>query len=330
MKRCLLVCREAEEEERSIENPFLVLPRELVDTILTFSNYNRYYTRHMDTINFFASLLRLHLVDRASYSQFESIRKLELLSVLNNLGLTYATTSEWRNYGDCFLIWRGISRLALCHDAYRETIDEFFEERQVFESRFIAYIMRLSKEHIHASQYNDMSLSISHIRNHYMWMTRAQQRRLAYHCAAMFKYDRRERTVITHVNSSTSLSSMYVYSHEKCVNSESTYLVSLESKEAKKIDVRYLVPLSLPLAYSNNETLYAVENPPPPPGLYQLLHKKGSLALPLHIRSLLNCINDANAFRECLIESRQAIQSAKKETRKRNSHIPSLGDTHNN
>ncbi len=91
MKRSLLVCQAAQEdEERQTRNPFLDLPRELVDIFLSSSNANSYVSTEVEAINLFASLLQLHLVDRASYSLFESIRKLELLSVLNKLGLTYA------------------------------------------------------------------------------------------------------------------------------------------------------------------------------------------------------------------------------------------------
>jgi hypothetical protein len=305
MKR-LFICKE---EEESTGNPFLALPRELLDTFLTLNNL--YGDPHLVIINFFASLLRLHLVDHTSYSRFESFRKQEVLGVLNKLGLTYAMTPAWRNYRDSIPVWTKISRLVLCHDSYRQTIDEFFEERKVFGSRFITFVMMSIKEHIHASQYSDMTLRMSDIKDRYIYMTRAQQRLLAYHCAAMFKYNFVKRTVITHVTGTTNLSCMYVYSHQKRVNSGSTYLVSLHSKEAIKIDVRYLVPLSLPLAYSNNETLYAVENPPPPPGVYCKQYKTGSLAPPLHIRSLMNCINDASAFRACLIKSREAIISRK-------------------
>lgn len=318
MKRSLLVCQ-AEKQGRSVENPFLVLPRELIDTILTLNNV--YGSPNMTPINFFASLMRLYLVDRASYAQFESIRKFEVLSLLNKLGSTYEMSSAaWTTRHETVLVWTRISRLVLCHDVYRRTIDEFFEAREKYETLFVSFVMGAIRENIHSSQYSDMGISMHAIRKRVNKMTRAQQRLLAYHCASMFKHGSRERTLIRRVTHFTALCRIYVYDIQNRTTSDDTaidYLVSLDRDETIKIDVRYLVPLSLPLTYTNNEMLYAVENAPPT--LASQLHfitskpigKVGSLAPDLHIASLLKCIRETDAFRKCLLESRQAIMPQK-------------------
>lgn len=318
MKRSLLVCQAVQEEDQQTRNPFLDLPRELVDTILTLNNV--YGSPNMTPINFFASLLRLCLVDRASYAQFESIRKFQVLSLLNKLGSTYEMSSAaWARH-ETILVWTRISRLVLCHDVYREMIDEFFEERVKYETFFVTFVMEAIKENIHSSQYSDMGISMHAIRKRVNKMTRAQQRLLAYHCASMFKHGSRERTVIRRVTHFTALCRIYVYDIQNRITSDDDaidYLVSLDRDETIKIDVRYLVPLSLPLTYTNNEMLYAVENAPPT--LASQLHfmtskpigKVGSLAPDLHITSLLKCIRETDAFRKCLLESRQAIMPQK-------------------
>jgi hypothetical protein len=316
MKR-IFACQ-AKEAEESAGNPFLALPCELIDTFLTLNNLCA--TPRLQIIDLFTSLLRLHLVDRASYSRFESFRKHEVLGVLNKLSHTYATAIEWHYHRDSIPVWTKISRLALCHDSYRQTIDEFLEERPMIESRFVSFVMDSIKEYLHPSQYADMTVRMSHITRHYSLMTRTQQRLLAYHCAAMFKRNCKPRTMISRVTYSTCLSHIYAYDDQKRIigDDDDDYLVGLHRDEKKKIDVRYLVPLSLPLVYTNNEMLYAVENTSQPfEETLDFMSSKtlgivGCLAPVLDVGSLIKCIREADAFRLCLTESREAIISLKR------------------
>jgi hypothetical protein len=304
-------------------NPFLALPSELIDSYLSSSNF--YANPHLVTIGIFTSLLRLHLVDRASYSRFESFRGLKVLGVLNKLSLAYATNPMWQNTDiSSILLWTRISRLALCHDSYRQTIDEFFEEKRAFESHFLSFVIGSVQSHIHESQYNDTYISMSHLGRCYSVMTREQQRLLAYHCASMFIYNCDERTMISRLAYPTCISRIYAYDHQKHANGQDgsggDYLVDLHNDVTIKIDVRYLVPLSLPLAYSNNEMLYVVEN------AYRSFAEVpsftssetlGCLAPPLCVESLLKCIQETDAFRVCLNDCVRAIRSKKKSARKR-------------
>lgn len=312
MKRRNLVCQPAQEE--STGNPFLLLPSELFDTIFTLKN--SHMLPNVKVVNSFISLLVLHMVNRASYAQFVSFRKREVLCMLNKLAPTYEESLSWEIHDESIPIWSKISRLALCDDAYRQIIDEFFDKRPKYETSFVSFVMVSIKKRIHASHYKDMGIRMHYIRAHVDKMTRTQKRILSYHCAAMFRHNYDERTIIRYATLVAPLICTYVYNIQNRIagdDDDCHYSIALDDDEKIKIDVRYLVPLSVPLKYSNNEMLYEVKNPRPTKTNAQefmsnkLMGRDGLLAPALDVDSLLRYIHESNAFRKCLLESYQAI-----------------------
>jgi hypothetical protein len=299
MKR-LFICKEEEEGK----NPFLDLPSELIDTFLTLNNAK--------PCDYFASLVKLYVVNRDSYTRFDLLRKVEVLHMIKkyDIGALLRNRDEYIMCG----VWEKISCLALCHTSYKVIIDEYFDRLPEYEKKFVAMALKRVKECVHPSQYKESNVNVYHlIKNHHK-LPSALQRLLAYHCSVISTLDCKKRTTIGRVSHFTSLCNIYVYDDRERDDNDAKYLVRLcGGEEDVQIDVRYLTPLSLPFNYHNNEMVYAVEYVPDSLArsrhfmLNPLLGREGRLSPALDIEPLLKRIRMSELFCACLLKCRHAL-----------------------
>lgn len=299
MKR-VFICQ----EEKAV-NPLLELPRELLDTFLALNSQTPF--------EFLASLLKLYMVNRDSYARFETIRRTEVLETIKKCRIKECLQvfTPQKMHG----IWRKISCIALCDASYKEIIDDYFDSVPGFEIRFVEDVLVHVRETIHPHQYKEANVNFHHLIKNRAKLPSSLQRQLAYHCAVMATLYSSRRTMVRRVNHHTNLCDMYVYNDAIRIDNDAKYLVKLCGDESTSIDLRYLTPLSLPFAYNNNETLYAVENVPESLGraehFLHTLGKVGKLSPPLEIESLLKRIRKSEAFCEVLKECRRALAPKK-------------------
>lgn len=298
-------------EQRNIVtgNPFCELPYEILEIICGVDKPG-------SPLLMFRAFLTLSLVDRSSYRLFmeNSYTTIQCLMVR-----AFLAFPVWSLQGRMdFMV--DLSRLVICDTRYMTAVDEFFDAHPKSETIFHDFAFTHMKENMHTSEHEGLGLKLFHI---VFWrdrLPRPVQRLLVYYGASLIKYGKTKRIQIRRATPYTCLSNTYVYPQDRILSDTEAgsgdtinhrYSVSLTDGATQKIDVRLLKPLTMPLSYAPNETLYEVINAVNTykPDVFYAVN--GQLSPTLDLDTLLKRVRCSEVFRTVLLECRRLLRTKK-------------------